>query len=396
MEKLIIVGGGFAGFWSAVSAVRQARALKRCHQLQVTLISREGHLAMRPRFYERKLEGMHVALRDYCEPLDIELITGEVTGINLERRRIFLAEPPEEIAFDGLIVAAGSQLRTSGMEGAGKAFNVDTFAGATELDRHLSSLASSGFKTAASRNTVVVGGGLTGLEVVTVIAERFKEFAGSGSASQVYLIDKSADLAPAYSQEGRAYIRLQLEEAGIRLLLGEEVERIERGEIVFQSGKTIATETVINAAGMEASPLMAHFSGRKDELGRLYADQFLRVSAHDGVFVAGDVARVLVDGENYAVMSCQHAMPQGKFAGHNAVCQLFGAEMAPYSQPRYVTCLDLGSAQALFTTGWNRNVQMTGAEAKQRKTLTVQKLIYPPRDIAETLDMSSPVVAKKE
>lgn len=396
MQKLVIVGGGFAGFWAAVSAVRQAKALHQSQELQVTLISREENLAIRPRFYERNLEGMHVPLRNYCEKLKIELIVGEVIGINPESRRISLAEPPGEIAFDGLIVATGSRLRSSGFEGAGKAFNVDTFAGATELDRHLGILSSSGFKTEASRNMVVVGGGLTGLEVVTVMAERFHGPAGSDTVCQVFLIEKSPKLAPGYSKEGQAYIKLQLEAAGIRLLLGEEVERIEQGEIVLKSGKTVATETIINTAGVEASPLTAEFSGRKDELGRLYADEFLRLSAHEGVFVAGDVARVLVDGENYAVMSCQHALPQGKFAGHNAVCQLFGAEMAPYSQPRYVTCLDLGSAQALFTTSWERNVQMTGSDAKARKIRTNTQLIYPPQDIAETLSMSSPVVAKKE
>lgn len=157
MQKLIIVGGGFAGFWSAVSAVRQARALDRTHDLKVTLISREENLAIRPRFYERKLERMHVPLRDYCEQLDIELIIGEVTGINPERRTIDFGAPSEERAFDGLILAAGSRLKTTGMEHTGKVFNVDTFADATELDLHLKSLSSSGFKTEASRNIVVVG-----------------------------------------------------------------------------------------------------------------------------------------------------------------------------------------------------------------------------------------------
>lgn len=396
MKKLIVVGGGFAGFWAAVSAVRQARALERSRDLRVTLISREENLGIRPRFYERKLEGMRVPLRNFCDELDIELIIAEVTGIDPRRRRISLAGPPEEVAFDSLILAAGSRLKSNGIMGAGKAFDVDTFAGATQLDLHLKSLSNSGFETEASRNIVVAGGGLTGLEVVTVMAERWKEQAGNGGEFQVFLIEKSAQLAAGYSKEGQAYILLQLEAAGIRLLPGEEVESIEPGGVRLKSGKTIAADTVINTAGMEATPLTAHFSGRKDELGRLYADQFLRLAEDNDVFVAGDAAKVLVDGENYALMSCQHALPQGKFAGHNAVCQLFGAEMAPYSQPRYVTCLDLGSAQALFTTSWERNVQMTGSDAKARKIRTNTQLIYPPRDIAETLDMSSPIVAKKE
>ena len=96
-------------------------------------------------------------------------------------------------------------------------------------------------------------------------------------------------------------------------------------------------------------------------------------------------------------MSCQHALRMGRFAGHNAACELLSLPLQPYRQPRYVTCLDLGASGAVFTAGWQREVRMTGAEAKELKRSINGELIYPPRGgraallAAATLDEPPPV-----
>ena len=66
-------------------------------------------------------------------------------------------------------------------------------------------------------------------------------------------------------------------------------------------------------------------------------------------------------------MSCQHAIRLGQFAGHNAVADLLGDPIAPYRQPVYRTCLDLGGAGALLTEGWERRILLDGGEAKALK-----------------------------
>jgi len=55
-----------------------------------------------------------------------------------------------------------------------------------------------------------------------------------------------------------------------------------------------------------------------------------------------------VDDQNLALMSCQHAMEMGKFAGYNAGRDLLGLPLRPYWQPVYLTCLDLGRARGIF------------------------------------------------
>jgi NADH dehydrogenase len=69
----------------------------------------------------------------------------------------------------------------------------------------------------------------------------------------------------------------------------------------------------------------------------------------------------------------------GAFAGNNAAAELLGIPTKAYHQKAYVTCLDLGEAGALFTRGWDRKVEMVGADAKKTKKEINTVWIYPPK-----------------
>jgi NADH dehydrogenase len=136
---------------------------------------------------------------------------------------------------------------------------------------------------------------------------------------------------------------------------------------------------VIWTAGVRASALTAQIPAERDALGRLHVDRNLRVLGVDTVYATGDVAYAATDDEgNHAMMSCQHAMNLGRSAGHNVAADLLGDAPIPYSQPKYVTCLDLGPWGAVYTEGWEREVKMSGAQAKQLKTRINTEWIYPP------------------
>jgi len=77
-------------------------------------------------------------------------------------------------------------------------------------------------------------------------------------------------------------------------------------------------------------------------------------------------------------MSCQHALSLGRVAGHNAAAELVGLPLHPYSQPKYVTCIDLGDWGALYTEGWDRQVRITREAAKAIKQEINRVWIYPP------------------
>jgi NADH dehydrogenase len=148
---------------------------------------------------------------------------------------------------------------------------------------------------------------------------------------------------------------------------------------------------------MVAAGFARNVPGERDELGRVAVDRSLRAPAAPGVFVAGDAAAADGGDGHVVLQSCQHALQLGRFAGENAARDLIGLPTVPYEQPPYITCLDLGRSGAVFTRGWERTVELTGAEAKARKRRINTEVIYPPRDATreELLTLSSLDLARQ-
>jgi hypothetical protein len=127
----------------------------------------------------------------------------------------------------------------------------------------------------------------------------------------------------------------------------------------------------------------------------LEVDRFLATGV-DGIWAAGDCAAARTDGKHIAVMSCQHAIPQGRRAGENAAAAALGKPPRLYRQPLYLTCLDLGDSGALLTCGFDRDtVLATGDPAKRFKRYINRSLIYPPAsaDQDHILSMGRPAPA---
>jgi NADH dehydrogenase len=190
----------------------------------------------------------------------------------------------------------------------------------------------------------------------------------------------------------RPIIADALRSLAIETRLGVGVTSLDKDGVTLSDGSRIASATVIWAAGMRAAPLGAQIPAELDNSGRLLVDRELRVVGVPDVFAAGDAAKAVCDDSGtFALMSCQHATRLGAFAGNNAAAELLGVPPLTYHQEAYVTCLDLGPAGAVFTRGWDRKVEMVGAEAKKMKRDINTVWIYPPpADRAAALASADP------
>jgi NADH:ubiquinone reductase (H+-translocating) len=266
--------------------------------------------------------------------------------------------------------------------------------GAAVLDGHLRRLASA--PSGEGRFTaVVVGAGFTGLEVATEMVGRLREVAvaaGSAEPVRVVLVERADVVGPELGEGPRPQILEALAELGVEQHLGVSLEGVTPEGVRLSDGTTIAARTTVWTAGMLASPLTAHVPGERDRLGRLHVDPFLQVTGVPGVYAAGDTAAALAEDGHHVMQSCQHAVPQGKFAGRNVAADLLGLEQIAFAPDPYVTCLDLGAAGAVLTSGWDRAVQQTRQEAKDLKRTINAVWIYPPvDDAAEILDKADVV-----
>jgi NADH dehydrogenase len=381
MYKLLCLGGGFAGLWAALAAAREADANRG--EIGITLVSKDAYLTVRPRLYERDPETLRTPLLPVLEPAGVSFVEGTVSEIEPSDRRVTLATADgaeQTLAYDRLVLATGSQLAPVPVPGAPEnAWNIDSYDAAVAFDRHLVRVMQS--PEAPGHDTVViVGAGFTGIELATEMRARLSAHGDAGAAARarVVLIEQAEVVGPDLGPSPRPMIEAALSEAAVELRLGSRVGRIESDAVTLDSGDRIETVTTVLTPGMRASPLAAQLAPPGDKLGRVVVDDYLRVTDAPGVFAAGDVAHAHVDDEHVALMSCQHAMPMGRYAGYNAARDLLGLDLEPYRQPRYVTCLDLGGAGAVFTRGWEREVELTGEEAKALKRAINTRRIYPP------------------
>jgi len=234
---------------------------------------------------------------------------------------------------------------------------------------------------------------LTGVEAATELATRLRMIA-SGEASRVILADRAARIGSNMGDGACTVIAEALGALEVETRPGVTIASVDATGARLASGEFIAAATVVWCGGMRAQALAASLPGPHDRFGRVEVDRYLRMTAADGIFAAGDVAAALVDGTHASVMSCQHARPMGRIAGHNVVCDLVGERMMPIDIGWYVTCLDLGEWGAVYTEGWDRRVAATGAAAKQTKRTINTVRIYPPRsrDPAEILAAAEPVI----
>jgi len=379
MKRILILGGGFAGLWSAVGAARKRDELGlAADDIEITLVNRDTHHAIRVRNYEPDLSPLRVPLDDVLEPIRVRRVEGDVANLDFPNQFVTVTAPNDSVTlpYDRLVFALGSQLARPHLPGlATYGHDVDTFTGAARLETHLKSLALRP-STPASRTVAIIGAGLTGIETAAEMPDRLRGFGLEGG--RVILIDHNAHVGSDMGESARPVITEALAALGVQTRLGESVQSVGAESLRLQSGEEIPTCTTIWCAGMRAHPLTAQFPGERDPLGRLPVDSFLRVEGMANVFAAGDVARLMITEGHASVMSCQHARPMGRYAGHNVVCDLVGLPLKPLRIDWYVTVLDLGAWGAVYTEGWDRTVVATGAIAKATKEEINRRRINPP------------------
>lgn len=379
-RSILVLGAGFAGLWAALGAARRLAELgAETGSVTITVISSLPFHDIRVRNYEADLSACRIPLDGLLDPVGVEHIAADVTGIDTAARRVTVSGPAGPYSYDRLVVALGSRVAKPDIPGLREfGFDVDTYDGAMKLHRHLARL-SAGRADPAAATAVVIGAGLTGIETACELpAILAKAFAGNDIEPRVVLIDRNTHVGSDMGASAQPVIEAALSENGVETMTGIGVAALDEHGVTLSSGERLAAGTVVWCAGMRANPLTAQIGSDRDRLGRLPVDDQLRVIGSPEVFAAGDVAVAQMDDEHLSVMSCQHGRPMGRYAGYNVVSDLLGEPLLPLRIPWYVTVLDLGPAGAVYTEGWDRQVISAGAQAKATKAAINTERIYPP------------------
>lgn len=384
MQRILVLGAGFAGLWAAAGAARKLSQSKAPDDpVEVLVVDARTVHSVRVRNYEMDLAATTVPLADVFGPIGVKWLQGKVTRIDAASHQVDVetTDGTRTLDYARSVVALGSALVHPKVPGLAEySFDVDTCEGAAKLRDHLACLpsqpASPGRYTA-----VVVGAGLTGSEIAAELPDRLAKLAGGRDKVRVILMDHSPRIADQMG-EAQPVIEKAMQAMGVELRPGVNMARVSQTGIELEGGETMAASTVIWCGGMRANSLVAQLPVHGDDLdhfGRVRVDDYMRVQGVPDVYAAGDSAYSLIDGKNPTVMSCQYARPMGRYAGHNVAADLLGEPQLPLRIDWYITCVDLGPWGAVYTEGRDRKLATQGAEAKRTKRLINRERIPPPR-----------------
>jgi len=328
---VVIVGAGFGGLAAAKRLEREA--------VDVTLIDRHNYHTFQPLLYQVATAGLNAADVGYAvrglfrRQRRVLFRKGLVTGVDWEHQAVQLRnEPP--IAFDHLILAAGSTTNTFGIPGAAElAFPLYGLQDAVRLRNHIISLfeaadAVPGLVDDGILNFVVVGGGPTGVEVAGALAELVDKVLVDDfhdldvHCSRIVLVEQGDHLLGAFSGRSQRYARRELDQHRIDLRFTTAVDEVKVDCVHLSDGTVLPTRTVIWAAGVKASPLADVLGVDQGRAGRVTVNRDLSLPGHPNAFVVGDLADVDDGNGGRLPQLAQPALQMGKHAAEQVLATI--------------------------------------------------------------------------
>lgn len=369
-HRIVVLGAGYTG---ATAAGRLAKRLHR-EDVALTLVTPEPDFVERVRLHQLAA-GQDLAPRPFdgmFAGTGVELKLARVTAVDVDRKTVTLAaadgpgpreaqEPrePEELEYDTLVYALGSGRNDGGVPGTAEhADELSSRAGALRLRGRLAALD-------AGRPVVVVGGGLTGLEAVTEIAEARPDL-------DVALAVRGA-LGDWLSPKGRAHLRKTVDGLGITVHENTEVSAVAADGVTTADGRTLPAGITVWTTGFAVHPIARATALEVGDDGRIVVDPTMRSVSHPDVYAVGDAATATGPGGRPLRMSCASGVPMAWQAADAIAARLTGTKVPDASIRYFQQCVSLGRAEGLiqFVTAEDRAVDraLTGRVAAVYKEL---------------------------
>ena len=382
MPKILIVGGGYAGFYTAFKLERSLRP----GEAEVTIVDPLPYMTYQPFLPEiaaGSIDPRHAVVSHRRHLEKTTILTAKVTGISHATKTATITPEigePWEFEYDVVVVTAGSVSRTFPIPGvADQAIGLKTIEEAIAIrDRVLTNFDKAALLPAGPERDrlltfTVVGGGFAGIEIfgelrslATGLLRYYPTI--SFDDTHFHLIEAMGRIMPEVSLKTSHWVIKNYAQRGAQIHLETQLTSAVDGVIQLSSGETFETDLIIWTAGVMASPTLRHTDLPVEERGRLRVQADLRVINDDGVvedaWGAGDVSAVpdlTGDGiGGYCVPNAQHAVRQGKLMAKNITATLRGDLPKEYFHKNLGAVAGLGLGEGAFQSG---KIGITGVPA---------------------------------
>jgi NADH:ubiquinone reductase (H+-translocating) len=360
----VIIGGGFGG-------LSAARRLRR-EPVQVTLIDRKNHHVFQPLLYQ--VATATLSPGDIAAPIrwilrrvrNVRVLMAEAQRIDVDARRLELADGGS-LQYDYLIVASGSRHAYFGHgEWEQYAPGLKTLEDAIHIRRRIlvaferAERETDPARQRALLTFALVGGGPTGVELAGTLAEIAKqtlrdEFRSiDTSRTRIVLIEAGKSILQTFPDSLRAAARRSLERLGVEVREGVAVTTVDAQGVTMANGERLDAGTVVWAAGVAASPLVASLGVARDRAGRALVEPDLSILGHPEVFVVGDAAAFLHQGGTPLPGVAQTAMQGAAHAADNIVRLIRREPTRPFVYKNLGNMAIVGRGSAVADLPWAR------------------------------------------
>jgi NADH:ubiquinone reductase (H+-translocating) len=332
--RIVIIGAGYAGVMTALRL-----AGKDKHRLaDITLVNPTDQFVERIRNHQfaADVRIRQHSIRKLLGSRPVSFVQGWVTALDVQRRVVQVDVDGEtrEIDYDKLVYTPGSVAARSNIPGVAEhTYNVATRPDAAALRDRLAELA-------PGSRVAIVGGGLTGIESATEIAEAYPQL-------QVSLVTAGAP-GKGLSSKGQAYLAKTFEVMGIQVHDHTRVRRVEAGAVITESGARIEFDACVWAGSFEAVPLARESGLAVNAKGQMLIDPYMRSISHPDIYGAGDGAAPVDDPGAPLRMACAVALPMGAHTADNLLALLEGRPQQPFNFGYVVQCVSLGRRRGLL------------------------------------------------
>lgn len=376
-ERIVILGGGFAGVSTAQELSKQLRKERRLlvpgaaapaqdDAASVTLVSRDNYFVFQPLLADiisGAIETTHVVvplrrmLRDVAvEVAIVEEIDADRRCVHLRRR---MTGETFTLEYDALVVALGSVTDFSAVPGMTEyAIGVRTLGDAFYLRNHaLGMLEDAASETDPGRREaaltfVVVGGGSTGVEVAAELEDLLRTASRTFHglpAPKIILVHSRPFVLPEFGERLGRYATRKLAQAGVELVLNRRLTTVDGSGVTLDDGTRIDASTVVSTVGNAPHPVVARLAeavaaaGGREGPGWIHPDATFAVPGLDRVWALGDCASIL-DPRTGRPMpaTAQHAIREGPHAARNILAVLAGKAPTPFDYGQQGMLVSLG------------------------------------------------------
>nr|WP_221373913.1 NAD(P)/FAD-dependent oxidoreductase [Actinoplanes polyasparticus] len=371
MRTILVVGGGYAGFYTAWKLEKKLRR----DEARVVVVDPRPYMTYQPFLPEvlaGSVEARHaaVALRRHLK--STRLVNGSVTRIDHAHRTVMVQPAAGEsfpLAYDILVVTAGAVTRKLAIPGvAENAIGMKHVEEAVAIrDRLLTAFDQAatlprGPQRQRLLTATFVGGGFSGVEgfgelmsLGRALVKKYPEL--DPSELSFHLVEARDRILPEVTDEPGRWVVRHLEQRGGHVHLNAQVRSAAGRRVVLSTGEEFDSELIVWTAGNGANPLVHNHTDLPiDARGRVVVRADLRVGTDaepvEDAWAAGDDAAVpdlAIDQPGAAtVPNAQHAVRQGKLVARNVIAALRGRRAKPYKHASLGVVATLGLGRGIF------------------------------------------------